>query len=86
MNRSLAALLACLVLVAALAASCTTVALWGGRLEPGGHVAWDAESPEPFDDLPWLGRLILTPLAVIVDVCTWPLQKVLFDLDDDDDC
>lgn len=84
MTKKLAACTLCLALLP----SCFTVHLWGLGLEDddhdGSYSIADGDHGPPFmEALPV--RLLLTPLTILLDVCTAPVQAYLFGWEDDDD-
>ncbi|MBK8979663.1 MAG: hypothetical protein IPM29_27505 [Planctomycetes bacterium] len=92
-GRRLRAALRCVALGALLALpSCFTAALWGVDV-----FGADEEFPDPppaagadESDVDWsteaiMGRVLLTPIAVGLDLLTCPIQAWLLGLADDDD-
>lgn len=83
------ALIAALVL--ALCPSCFTVWLWGGRVtterEYDGSVDTDIERDpnDTWGHVGLAGRVILTPVFLVLDCLTFPVQAWLYDWDDDED-
>ena len=71
-----------------LLSSCFTTAVWGGSIEDDdGDGVHDVElDPEVDGVSDFLLKLVLTPFAVVLDVCTSPVQAWLYGWEDDDDC
>ena len=81
-----AALAAALVL---LLPSCFTVALWGGTIEDSdGDGADEVElDPTAADVGEFLLKVLITPVTVVLDICTSPVQAWLYGWEDEeDDC
>ena len=69
-----------------LLSSCCTMIVWGFELRTeDADTSWQW-CRETYDeqDMAWWQRVLLTPLTLLVDCATWPLQYWLFE--DDDDC
>ncbi|MEM7205613.1 MAG: hypothetical protein AAF628_35485 [Planctomycetota bacterium] len=75
--------------------SCFTIGLWGGEVriepdQPGGDIETKVEFPEHSSPLGKpLPRILLTPIALAVDVLTLPIQGLIVFitlLDDDGGC
>ena len=77
-RRRLLCLMVGPLLGSVLLSSCMTTALWGGTVDPDSESANLNFDPE-FDgagDL--LLKVVLTPFAVVYDVCTSPVQAWIF--------
>lgn len=56
--------------------SCFTTSVWTD----------DDEDYEERDSLDFVGKLCLTPIAVCLDLITWPLQEYFWNEDEEEDC
>ena len=84
--RGLRRLAAC-ALILALLSSCFTTALWGGSIEDtdgDGSLEPSFSSGDGGGEGNPALRILLTPLAVLLDICTWPVQAVLFGWEDEE--
>ena len=80
--------LACALALWIAASSCFTTALWGGSIETEEDgvetVAFNEhDGVDGWGD--FAGRVLLTPFAVLLDICTSPVQAWLYGWDEEDD-
>jgi hypothetical protein len=76
----------CIALIVPTLTSCMTTAVWGGSVDDDG----DGTSSLSLsggralsDNL--LVKILATPFAFVLDVCTYPIQAALYGWDTDDD-
>ncbi|MCA9001655.1 MAG: hypothetical protein KDB61_07020 [Planctomycetes bacterium] len=70
--------------------ACITTAVWGGSIEDrdrDGVSTLHTSGGHALSDNVWV-KIIATPFAIVLDICTYPIQAVLFgwDDEDEDDC
>ncbi len=80
--------LLCVALIIPLFSSCITTAVWGGSVKDDGDGTSSLSTSggrSLSDNI--LVKLIATPFAIVLDICTYPIQAALYGWDDDDeDC
>ena len=78
------------LLVLLLLTSCATTTLWGGSIhddDDDGKASIHVDGGPEWEGSVWT-RVLATPFAIVFDLCTLPIQAVMYgwDDDEDDDC
>ena len=82
----LRASLICVALILPLMSSCMTTAIWGGSIDEDadGSSSLSLSGGRPLSDNLWV-KILATPFAIVLDICTYPIQASMYGWDDDDD-
>ena len=85
--RKLRASLICVALILPTLTSCMTTAIWGGSIEEDedGSSSLSFSGGRPLSDDVWV-KILATPFAIVLDICTYPIQACMYGWDDEDDC
>lgn len=76
----------CAALILPTLTSCITTAVWGGSVEDDGDGSSSLSSSGGralSDNL--LVKILATPFAIVLDICSYPIQAALYGWDDDDE-